>query len=437
MAYRNYAPANGFLVDKTGNGDFTSIQAAITAATAGKTVYIMPSSTPYIENITGKASVDITSWISDGSLNATGNVVISGTITMTAAGTFTVSGIQLQTNSAPLLAVTGSANSIVNVDNCYLSCTNNTGISYTSSGASSGINIFACNGNIGTTGIALFASSGSGILNIENCFIANTGGSSTANTCSAGALNIYYSQLTNPVTTSGTAAFNHASSLITTSAQNVTALTVGGSGSSGSTFCRYYSGTASAVSIGATLNINLCEINSNNTNAITGAGTINRSGLAFTGTSSVINTTTQGVTGTLIGTKNVVPTAGMIGERIKATVASTSAVSVPSATQTNITSISLTAGTYNVSGIVMFKAAAITGTQFVGSVNTVSATVGTAGDNSIDFPYAPTAASNMGIVIPPWSVTVSTTTTCYLVALAAYTVGSLTAFGSITATRVG
>jgi hypothetical protein len=55
------------------------------------------------------------------------------------------------------------------------------------------------------------------------------------------------------------------------------------------------SGTSSAISIGSGTNVGArqCVINSSNTNAITGAGTLSYSGLSFSGSSSTINVTTQ------------------------------------------------------------------------------------------------------------------------------------------------
>jgi len=48
MGYRNYSVANGLIVDKLGNGDFTTIQAAINAATTGQTIFLRPGT--YTEN---------------------------------------------------------------------------------------------------------------------------------------------------------------------------------------------------------------------------------------------------------------------------------------------------------------------------------------------------------------------------------------------------
>ena len=131
---------------------------------------------------------------------------------------------------------------------------------------------------------------------------------------------------------------------------------------------------------------------------------------------------------------NTVPPAGFIGEQITA---NASAVSLSNSTPANITSISLTAGIWDVTGMCDF-AGAITGTSFRLGINTVSATMpGTGGVNQVSTPTAPTASSNSGLTVCPQRATLSGTTIYYLVAQANYTVGSASVSGIITATRVG
>ena len=292
LATNNYGPAK-FIVDgtTTANGTHSTIAAALTSASSGDTIFIRPGT--YTENLTLKAGVNLTAFGSDSSLNATGKVIISGTCTMTTAGSVTISGIQLQTNSAALLAVTGSAASVVNLENCYLNMTNNTGITFSSSSASAIINVYRCIGNLGTTGIALFSHSSAGTLLLEYSKFDNSGASTTASTSSAGATTIFYTFISSPFTTSGTAALSLDNSTINSGAQNVTAFTNGGSGSSTASNCFFISGSASAVSISSTLTMTLCSVDSTNTNAVTGAGTLINAGISFINTSSVINTTTQ------------------------------------------------------------------------------------------------------------------------------------------------
>ena len=104
---------------------------------------------------------------------------------------------------------------------------------------------------------------------------------------------------------------------------------------------------------------------------------------------------------------------------------------------TNIASISLTAGIWDVSSIGIFTAAAITGTNFKFSISTTSATNGTTGDNQAATPSPPTASAGNTLIVPSYRLTLTSTTTVYLVAEGTYTVGALTAYGRISATRVG
>lgn len=274
-------------------GTHTTLAGAMASASSGDTILIQTSVT---ENVTLTPGVNITgyAWADVG----TPQVSITGTLTMTGAGNVTISNIQLITNSANFLVVSGSANSVVNLFNCYLNSLNNTGISFTSSGTTTGINIYNCLGNIGTTGITCFVSTAAtGTIVFFGCDIENSGVSVTASTISAGVLSIQYSKLIFPITTSSTAVFQMSNSiLVAQPASNVTILTHGGSGANSVVFLSQLgSGSASCVSIGSTLTMANCVINSTNTNAITGAGTLINAGISFVNTSYKINTSTQTV----------------------------------------------------------------------------------------------------------------------------------------------
>ena len=430
ISTNNYGPAAIIVDANPANGTHTTIQGAVTAAAANSTIFIRPGT--YVENITLASGKNLCAYGCDSSLNGTGHVVISGTITVTTATTCTISGIQLQTNSAALLAVTGSAASVVNLENCYLNCTNNTGITFSSSDASATIRIYRCSGDLGTTGIAYYTHSSSGLLEIGYCRLQNSGASTTANTCSAGSLNIAYCSFNNPLTTSGTASLSQRETSYFMPG-NTTCLTSGGSGGSGSIFDTYISGTASAISVGNTLTLFFANVNSSNTNAITGAGTLNYNCLTLP-VSTSINTTTQ-VGGTLQGGVAQAPSAGFLGEQIRSFIGSGSAVNLPNNTATNITSISLTAGIWDVSGLISVTT---TGVFVVasGGVSTVSATLGSNGDNKTTFQLAGTAVI-IDLTIPSYRITITSTTTVYLIGFSNFNTGTSAGYGRISATRVG
>lgn len=426
-------------------GTHTTIGGALTSASSGDTIFIRTGT--YTENLTLKAGVNLCALPSDSSLNQTGNVIIAGNCTLTTAGSVTISGIQLQTNSAALLSVTGSAASIVNLNNCNLNCSNNTGITFSAANTSAAVNLYNCTGNLGTTGIGLFSDSSTGNITFLDCYFTNSGGSTTASTKSAGQFNSINSTFNNPLTYSSS---NVASGMEYTNMMvtNTTNLTTSGTGQIAIIYCYFASGTASALSIGTGTLISLahCLISSSNTNAITGAGSVLSVGTIYTGTSHFSNVTTQ--TGGAINgiTQGTAPSLGMVGEQIRSYIASGSPVTITSTgTTVNITNISVTAGIWDISGLVNFTATSTNSANgaCIASIVSTTASTGLLGDNAIETAAPTTTAttgfsSNLTVGIPSFRVTLSATTTYYLTAYGQATVGfGMTAYGRISATRVG
>lgn len=128
--------------------------------------------------------------------------------------------------------------------------------------------------------------------------------------------------------------------------------------------------------------------------------------------------------------------AGQIGEVIASNV--TAGVSVTTATGTNITSISLTAGDWDVCGEVWFLLGAGGATLVRAAINGVSATIPAAsaiGTARMDLAVAFTASASQVFPLRPCRVSLATTTTFYLVGLANFPSGSVTATGNIIARR--
>ncbi len=281
-------------------GTHTTIAGALTSASSGDTIFIRPGT--YTENLTLKVGVNLAAFDCDA---LTPNVTISGKATLTAAGSVSISGIRLQTNSDFFLAVTGSAASVVNLKNCFLNCLNNTGISFTSSSSSSLIKIIDCYGDISTTSISLYSTSSSGGFSLINVQITNSGSSSTASTSSSGSLGFYRSNLSFPISTSSTAIFVAYECQFFTDATNTTCVTLSGTGNGQITGSSLFSGSSVAISIGSgtTLGCFNSRIECTNTNGISGSGTLNLSGVVFSGSGRGISVTTKNVTGfNLIGT---------------------------------------------------------------------------------------------------------------------------------------
>lgn len=286
-------------------GNYTTIAAALAAASAGDTVFVMPGSTgTYTEDLTLPAGVNLTAFEGD-SLNP--NVTIIGKITASYNGYATISGIRLQTNSDYAIVVSGSNNTILNLKNCYINCTNHTGINLTSSGDLSELVLISSNGDIGTTGIAIFTGNNLCDISILSSNFTNNGASTTLNSLTGGGnIVIEYSTIENPVSISSSGSIGIYHSIIDTGTQNVTPVTCNGTGGGHLIDSVFNAGSASALSIGAgvTIFVDTLHVDSSNTNAITGDGTL-KYGYIGNESAGGINTTTITPFNSFIGKLNL------------------------------------------------------------------------------------------------------------------------------------
>ncbi len=119
-------------------------------------------------------------------------------------------------------------------------------------------------------------------------------------------------------------------------------------------------------------------------------------------------------------------------------IASGSAVSLTTATNANVTSISLAAGTWLVSAICMFGGTPTVSGAQQASISTTSATHSTLGDNSVTAAWltSPFTAANCPITIPAYQLVLGGTTTVYLVASGVFSGGTMTAYGRISAVKI-
>jgi hypothetical protein len=132
--------------------------------------------------------------------------------------------------------------------------------------------------------------------------------------------------------------------------------------------------------------------------------------------------------------------AGEVGEVISSTVTVGAPVNITtSGVAQNITSISLTAGDWDVSGSIGFIPAATTNvTQFIGSFSTTTGTLDTTPGRFFSFnlaPYVPGAAQQ-NYAMPIGRFSLSGTTTVFFVAQSAFTVSTMGGFGIIRARRM-
>lgn len=271
---------------------FTSIASAITYAAANglKNIFIKPGT--YTENLTLPANINLTGFTGD---SITPLVTIVGKISCTDAGRRTISNIKLQSNADNILSVTGSAATAVNLQNCFLTISGATGINYTSSSSSSGIDIVDCAGDVASNH-ALFVSSGAGGIAFYRCIFTGSGWTTTASTTSVSVVSFNQgTTIRGALSCSGTGFFVFSqNSNINSSIANTTTLTTSGTAITVINNAVFSSGTASAISIGAgtTVKITECSIDSSNANIITGAGTLEAGLVKSNRTSGTFNPTT-------------------------------------------------------------------------------------------------------------------------------------------------
>jgi hypothetical protein len=151
-------------------------------------------------------------------------------------------------------------------------------------------------------------------------------------------------------------------------------------------------------------------------------------GATFTG--AITPSQTVGIVGT---TTNNNAQAGSVGEYATNT---TSGTSLTSGTAANATSVSLTAGDWDVSGEVTYSAgASCVPTIFSQSISTTSATSGGSGAQTIWSTTFGTASTSV-MPTPRVRLSLSATTTVYLTANSNFSGGTMTAAGFIRARRI-
>lgn len=137
--------------------------------------------------------------------------------------------------------------------------------------------------------------------------------------------------------------------------------------------------------------------------------------------------------------------AGCIGEFVTATIPVGSAVVLGTGTPSNVTQISLTAGDWDISAQIDFNIGAITSiTQLITAISlstgALSTQAGGAGLGTDPINIYNTAAmvptANISLDAGPVRLSVSATTTVFLVASATFTVSTCGAFGTIRARRM-
>lgn len=292
-ATNNYATAD-FIVDAiAGKGNYTTITLALAAASSGDTIFIKPGT--YTENLTHKAGVNLTTFGGEGD---TPNVTIVGKNTFTTAGTITISNIRLKTNSDFFLAVTGTAASIVCLQDCFLDIDDNDGISMTTTSADALIQISTCKGDIANVGHKIFASTSAGTIRFQWCDFLNSGSSITPSTISAGRVAFSWCNIDAQITTSGTGDLGAKHSRWATG--NNTALIIGGNPAD-LFFCRLNTGNAVCITVTSVIILENVILETTNGNLVDGAGEVIYNNASPNGNTGILNATTVTPRNTFIG----------------------------------------------------------------------------------------------------------------------------------------
>lgn len=149
--------------------------------------------------------------------------------------------------------------------------------------------------------------------------------------------------------------------------------------------------------------------------------------------------------GQVVGTNtNDDATAGNVGEYVSSEITSGFAVTLTNGTSANVTSISLTAGDWDVTITGYFNPdGGTTTTVGVMSISTVSATLSAAPISRIGLIAMPSAGylgagsgGNLTVIAGPTRVSLASTTTVYFVALGSFSGGALRAYGHLRARRM-
>lgn len=133
--------------------------------------------------------------------------------------------------------------------------------------------------------------------------------------------------------------------------------------------------------------------------------------------------------------------AGSVAEYVSSIIASGSAVAQTTGTGTNITSISLTAGDWDVWASSFYTTAATTNVvQLISSISLTTNTTSLLGDRAGITTYGSAGvvpnSLHMGVPLIKTRISVSATTTIFLVGQPTFSVSTLTAWGSLQARRV-
>jgi hypothetical protein len=134
-------------------------------------------------------------------------------------------------------------------------------------------------------------------------------------------------------------------------------------------------------------------------------------------------------------TTNSNAASGKVGEYVSSLVAVGSATSFTTATAKNVTSISLTAGDWDVYGNINFTEGSATVTVRTAGISATSATLPTDGSEVENGTLTTVTSGKMSITLPTKRISIASTTTIYLVGSTTFSAGTSSGYGFIGARR--
>lgn len=262
-------PITQYVVGSSGEAGYTTIQAAINAATAAggtNVIWVQPGS--YTEDLSITSSMAIVSM--------DGVATITGSHTPPSSGTVTLDGFNL-TDTTSIFSSAAVGTTTLNINNSFITITN--GFVFALPNWTGTLLMDNCGQGGTNDGVVNNATGGSSIKFINVEVGAGTGNTMSLS-CGAGFIRFDTCNVNCPVTMTGTGSL-----ILQNGTKFAGSTTIGGSLSGYAIETCWRTGAAAAItySSSADMTISACEINSSNTPAIAGAGagTLTLSGVSF------------------------------------------------------------------------------------------------------------------------------------------------------------
>lgn len=245
-----------------GQGNFTTIAAALAAASSGDTIFIRPGT--YTEDLTMVAGVNLTADSTDAT---SGSVKIIGTLTCNYTGSVSISGIFLQPGASACINST-SGTPVLNLISCNFNCTSVT-YALTSNNSSFIIKASGCTAQAASASNTLFNWTAINYCRFYACDFGNLG-SSVTEQCQAYSNKTEFFNCFNsfPLKCNGTGYVIVNNTTLDTSSANAVCVTINNSttGVSQINNSILYSGTNYGARVGSsvTVYINFCMFYNSN-----------------------------------------------------------------------------------------------------------------------------------------------------------------------------